>query len=46
MTLVLGAVARELISAMSVEQAIELATVTLEQLDYNHERHEDGNEED
>lgn len=46
MTLVLGAVARELISAMSVEQAAELATITLEQLDYSHERHEDGNEED
>lgn len=46
MTLVLGAVARELISAMSVEQAAELATVTLDQLDYNRERHEDGKEED
>lgn len=44
MTLVLGAVARELIATMSVEQAAELATITLEQLDYNHERHEDGKE--
>ena len=44
MTLVLGAVARELIGAMSVEQAAELGTITLEQLDYNHERHEDGKE--
>lgn len=46
MTLVLGAVARELIGAMSVEQAAELATVTLDQLDHSHNRSEDGNKED
>lgn len=46
MILVLGAVARELINCMDEGLKAELATITLEQLDYNHERHEDGNEKE
>lgn len=45
-TFVLGAVARDLINCMTEDEKAELATITLEQLDYSHERHEDGNEED
>ena len=43
MTLVLGAVARDLINSMDEAEKAELACITLEQLGYNHERHEDGN---
>lgn len=44
MTLVLGAVARELVNSVDEAQKAELACITLEQLDYDHERHEDGKE--
>lgn len=46
MTLVLGAVARELVNSMDEAQKAELACITLEELDYSHERHEDGNKEE
>lgn len=44
-TLILGAVARELVNSMDDTQKAELACTTLEHLDYPHERHEDGKEE-
>lgn len=46
MTLVLGAVARELVNSMDEAQKAELACITLEELDYSHERHEDGDKEE
>lgn len=45
-TLVLGAFARELVNNMDEAQKAELACITLEQLNYNHKRREDGNEKD
>ena len=44
-TLVLGAVAHELVNNMDEAQKAELATITLEQLNYSHVRGKDGNEE-
>lgn len=45
-TLVLGAFARELVNNMDEAQKAELATITLEQLGYNHKRDDDGNKEE
>ena len=42
MTLVLGAVSRELINSMDEAQKAELATITLEQMGYSHKRDEHG----
>lgn len=42
MTLVLGAVARELINSMDESEKAELACITLEELDNRHGRREDG----
>ena len=46
MTLVLGAVSRELINSMDEAQKAELACITLEELDYSHKRNEDGSKEE
>lgn len=46
MTLVLGAVARDLINNMDEAQKAEFACITLDQLNYTHTRDDDAKEED